>query len=203
MLVLEEKLAAKSVDFFKRDLSGKRLNDSILPHREHAVFTRRGAYIALGRVFEDDLFELLVHLEYLEDRGTAAHARGALLRRRRAVERLKGRELAPIRFGEISELLVEEYADAVLNREGLPCSGTELAHQPLADDRDKGRGDQIRVDAHINEARDSAGRGIGVNRREDEVAGQGRLGRKLSGLFITNLSHHDDVRVLAKYGAQS
>ena len=49
---------------------------------------------------------------------------------------------------------------------------------------------------------DRAGRVVRMQRREHEVAGQGRLDRDLGGLEVSDLTDHDDVRILPQEGAQ-
>src|SRR4029077_12285617 len=44
------KLAAERVYFFKRDNAGRRFNDSILLHREHALLAHYREYFVLGLV---------------------------------------------------------------------------------------------------------------------------------------------------------
>ena len=64
------------------------------------------------------------------------------------------------------------------------------------------RGDEERLDAHVEEARDRRRRVVGVQRREHEVAGERGLDRDLGGLEVANLADHDDVRVLPQERAQ-
>ena len=70
------------------------------------------------------------------------------------------RELEPHRVG----LLV-----------GLLALGAERADQPLRHDRLDRAGDQERLDAHVDQAGDRAGGVVGVQRAEDQVAGEGGL----------------------------
>ena len=61
----------------------------------------------------------------------------------------------------------------------------------------KRRDEQERLDPHIDEARDSAGGAVGVDGREHQVSGKRRVDGKRRCLAVADLSHHDDVRVLA------
>ena len=44
---------------------------------------------------------------------------------------------------------------------------------------------------------------VGVQRREDQVAGERRLDRHLGGLQVADLAHHDDVGILAHQRTQA
>ena len=78
----------------------------------------------------------------------------------------------------------------------------DAARQPLGHDDVARGGDQERLDAHVEQTADGAGGVVGVERGEDEVAGEGGLDRDLGRLVVADLAHHDDVRVLPQEGAQ-
>ena len=80
--------------------------------------------------------------------------------------------------------------------------GAVLAHEALGEDADERRGDQEVGNAEVEQARDRGGRVVGVQRREHQVAGEGRLHGVLGRLGVADLADHDDVRVLAQHGAQ-
>ena len=56
--------------------------------------------------------------------------------------------------------------------------------------------DQERLDSHVEQPGRRPGGVVGVERREDEMAGQGRLHRGLGGLEVADLADHDDVGVV-------
>src|SRR5512135_679149 len=62
---------------------------------------------------------------------------------------------------------------------------------------------QVGRHAQLEQPRDRARRVVGVQRREHQVARQGRLHRHLGGLQVADLAHHDDVRVLAHERTQA
>ncbi len=70
------------------------------------------------------------------------------------------------------------------------------AHQPLRQHRHQRRRDQVILHAHVGQPRNRAGRVVGVQRREYEVAGERRADRDVGRLAVANLAHHDDVRIL-------
>ncbi len=57
-------------------------------------------------------------------------------------------------------------------RIGLSTVHAELSDQALADDQMQRRCEQIIIDAHVQQARDRGRRGVGVQRREQQMAGQ-------------------------------
>ena len=66
-----------------------------------------------------------------------------------------------------------------------------------------GAGNQERFDAHVQQTRQDAGGAVGVQRTEDQVAGQGGLDRQLGGFFVADLADHHDIGVLAQDTAQA
>src|SRR4029077_4373410 len=66
----------------------------------------------------------------------------------------------------------------------------------------EGRGDQERLDAHIDQAGDGAGRIGSVEGAEDQMAVNGGVDGNLRGLEVAHFTNHDDVGVLAQERAQ-
>ena len=85
---------------------------------------------------------------------------------------------------------------------GLLAFRAEDPDEPLGDDRDHRRGDEKRLDPHIDEARHGARRVVRVEGGEDKVAGERRLDRDLRRLPVADFADKDDVRVLADDGAK-
>ena len=65
-----------------------------------------------------------------------------------------------------------------------------------------GAGDKEGFDAHIDQTGIGAGGVVGVERGEDQVAGEGGVDGDLGGLLVADLADHDDVRVLAQESAE-
>ena len=86
---------------------------------------------------------------------------------------------------------------------GLFASGADPADQSLGDDALEGAGDQIGLDADVQEPLDGAGSIVGVDGRQDDVAGDGGPHGDLGGLAVADLTDGDDVGVLAQDGAQA
>ena len=74
--------------------------------------------------------------------------------------------------------------------------------QALGDDAVQRAGDEEGLDAHLDQAGDRAGRVVGVQRGEDEVAGERALDGDLRRLAVADLADHDDVGVGAHHRPQ-
>jgi hypothetical protein len=72
------------------------------------------------------------------------------------------------------------------------------AEQPLGRDHVQRRRHVERLQPHVDHARDGGRRVVGVQRREQEVAGERRLDGDPARLDVPDLTHHDDVGVLAQ-----
>jgi hypothetical protein len=68
--------------------------------------------------------------------------------------------------------------------------------EPLRHDQDHRRGDVEWRHPHVGEAHQRRGGIVGVQRRQQQVAGLRGLHRDLGGLEVADLADHDDVRVL-------
>src|ERR1700730_1268101 len=107
------------------------------------------------------------------------------------------------RGGGLVCLQVEEAPLVLARLERLLAVRAQHAHQALRQYADQARGQQERLDAHVAQTRDGAGGGVGVQRREHQVAGEARLYRDLRGLEVTDFADHDHIRILAQDGAQA
>src|SRR2546428_15193 len=90
----------------------------------------------------------------------------------------------------------------VLATRRLAALRAHLAHQALGEHPEQRGGEQVVLHPHLEETRHGARRVIGVQGREDEVAGERRLDRDLGRLGVADLAHHDDIGVLADDRAQ-
>ena len=85
---------------------------------------------------------------------------------------------------------------------GLAALGADLSHQPLGENHVQSRADEVRLDAHVHQA-GNGGRGIvGVQRAEDEMAGQRGLDCGPGGFVVADFADHDHVGILAKQRAE-
>ena len=77
-------------------------------------------------------------------------------------------------------------------------SGHSRADQALREQPDQRRGDQERLDPHVDQAGDRAGGVVGVERGEHQVAGERGAGWRSRRFRVADLADHDDVGVLAQ-----
>ena len=82
-------------------------------------------------------------------------------------------------------------------RLGLAVSA-KPATQSLSDDECHRAGDIKRRNAHIHQARQCLRRIVGVQRGEHQVAGLSRFDGDTTGFQISDLTDHDDVRILTQ-----
>ena len=78
-----------------------------------------------------------------------------------------------------------------------------MAHETLRNDHAQRGGQQERLDPHVAQPRYSANGVIGVDSRQDKVAGEAGLHGDLRSLRIAHLADHDDVRILPQDSAQT
>ncbi|MNX75262.1 hypothetical protein D3C86_1067280 [compost metagenome] len=79
----------------------------------------------------------------------------------------------------------------------------QRAHEALREHAQHHGGDEVRGHAQFHHPRDGAGRIVGVQRAEHEVAGERGLHRHLGGGEVADFADHDDVRVLPHQRAQA
>ena len=81
--------------------------------------------------------------------------------------------------------------------------GADPAHQPLGKNADQTARGKVWFDAKIEQSRYRAGRVVGVQRAENQVAGQGGLDGHGGGVEVADFADHDDVGVLPQDAAQA
>jgi hypothetical protein len=77
----------------------------------------------------------------------------------------------PISFG----LKLDVEQRGLWHLDGLLAVGADAAREALGEDQVDGGRHEERLDAHVEQAGDAAGRVVGVQRREHHVAGERRL----------------------------
>ena len=80
--------------------------------------------------------------------------------------------------------------------------GTDRPHQALGNDALDERGHEIAGNAGVDEPRDGRGGVVGMQSREDQVAGHGGPHGDFGGLQVPDFPDQDDVRILAQNGPQ-
>ena len=78
----------------------------------------------------------------------------------------------------------------------------QRAHQPLGHHGFDRAGHQERLDAHVDQPRVGAGRVVGVQRAEHQVAGERRLNGVLGRFQVANFADQHDVGVVPQDAPQ-
>ena len=179
----------------QRRLAREHLGQRRLAQEGHALFLGRALDLRPRLALQDHLADAVRHVQQLGDRRPAAVAGAvavdaalALVEREVAVAR---RDRGP--------------TPRSCSRVGLdrPLAGrADQAHQPLGQDAVQRRDEVVRLDVHVQEAADDVDHVVGVDRGEDQVAGQRRLDGDLRRLLVADLADHDLVRVVAQDRAQ-
>ena len=60
------------------------------------------------------------------------------------------------------------------------------------------RSEALRVDAHVDQSGNRAGCGIGVQRRQNEMPGEGSVNTNMRRLGISHFTDHDDIGILSQ-----
>ncbi len=79
----------------------------------------------------------------------------------------------------------------------------DRAHEPLRDERFHDRGEQERLDIHIEQTSDAADCVVRVQRAENKMASHGSANGDVRRLDVANFTDHDDVRVLPQNVTQT
>src|SRR5881275_3310713 len=160
--------------FLDRGLAPQHLDAAVIADRGRAE-ARMAVELLLGDAVVDHGAHGVIDHDELVDPGSApiaaaAVASGPVKRRRRLVRRQV--EEPPLVLARLKRLL---------------AIGVQHPHQPLGQHADQARGQEERLDAHVAQPRDGAGGGIGMQRREHQVAGEARLHRDPRGLEVADL----------------
>ena len=144
--------------------------------------------------FEDDPADGFGHRHDLVDADAALVAIVALLAADRAED---AQATANILFAEAFQ-----QQGVVGNIPQFLALFAEAAGQALGDDQVHRGGDGIRLDAHVDHARQGARRIVGVQGGEHQMPRLGGLDGRLGSLQIADFADHDHVRILAQEGFQ-
>src|SRR6266849_1716920 len=180
-------------DLLDRRLAGERLQHPVLLHRAHS--RGEGGPMDLAGLGPGDhqTSDLVRHGQDFDDGGLPAVAAMTML----AADR-------PIELGVLTDIDDELHAGDDFRDGGIGLAAmAELAHQALRHDAAEGRGDEVVLDLHVEQAGDRARSAVRVERRENEMAGECRLNGNLRGFEIAHLADHDDVRIVPKKRAQN
>ena len=174
---------------------GAAFRDRVRQHRGHAAGHRRGIDDMRIRLRPDQLANLVGHFEDLEHAVAAAIAgAAAALAAAGLVNRLAGRKAD---HGKARILVDVGCRQPVRHLAAI----AQHPHQPLRDHRAQRRLQEKAFDAEIDQPRHGGGRGLGVQRRQHEMAGQRRMDGDMRGLGVADFADHDHVGVLTNEGA--
>src|SRR2546430_5264730 len=110
------------------------------------------------------------------------------------VSMIEGLErLLAVRVGQLLVL-------RALGMVGLPAPLADALDESLREDPEQRVGEVEGIEPHVEETHDGLDRAVGVERREDEMAGERRLDARVRGLLVAHLAHHDDVWVRVQEG---
>ena len=90
----------------------------------------------------------------------------------------------------------------IRGRKSRPASRADPAHEPLGEHPLHGRGQQVRFNPHVHEARDGARGIVGVQGAQHQMAGERSLDGDLGRLEIADFTDHHDIRILSEKSAQ-
>src|SRR5580693_7475173 len=148
-----------SQDLLERGLAAQHAGAAVVADGRGAL-ARVAFDLVLGRPVMDHVAHPVVDYDQLIDAGAAAVAAARIAPR--TIEGGRG----------VVGVQVQELALALAGFERLLAVGTEHAHQALRQHPDQRGGQQERLDPHVAQAGDGARRGIGVERRHHQVAGE-------------------------------
>src|SRR6202011_1355939 len=80
---------------------------------------------------------------------------------------------------------------------------SDLANQPLGQDAVQRRYKVVSFHAHVEESSEHIQNVIGVDRGEDQVAGQRGVDGDLGGFLVADFAHHDFVGVMTQDGPKT
>jgi hypothetical protein len=86
---------------------------------------------------------------------------------------------------------------------GGEAMAADAADEALGDAADEGGADQERLDIHLEEAGDGADAVVGVEGREDEMAGLGGADGDFGGFDVADFADEDDIGVMAEDAAEA
>src|SRR5690242_10527578 len=162
-------LARDPQDFLEGRIAAQHAGAAVVADGGRAE-ARMALDLVLRLAVVDHVAHRIVDHDELVDAGAAAIAAGRVAAR--PVER----------GGGVAGTEVEQPPLALAGLEGLLGVGIQDPHQALRQHADQTRGQEEGLDAHVAQARDGAGGGVGMERREHQVAGEARLHRDLRGL---------------------
>src|SRR5690348_4850276 len=183
------------VNFPQGGNSGANLGEAAFAQRGHALFPRDALDLGRGPPIDDHFADAVGQVQQLANRGAAVESAAGTLETSGAFTKHHVYPLRGIESGFGQFLRAEPL--------GPFAVVADHANQSLRHDAIE-RGDEVvRFDAHVDEAADDVGHVVGVDRGEDQMAGESGLDGDLRGFLVANFADHDFVGIVAQDGAQA
>src|SRR5580698_4732354 len=182
------------VDLFQRRHAQPHFIQSGFAQEAHALFTRRAPDLRRRLSGQNHFANAVAQIEQLVYRGSPAESRARALDASRPFIQ---RNLAPLHRIEAAGF---EYIGRVVHFGAARVA--DQTHQPLRQNAVQRGNEVVRLDAHVQEASNHIDHVVGVDRSEDQVAGQRRLNRDLRRLRIADFANHDLVGIVSQNGSQ-
>lgn len=157
--------------------------------------------LGFGSAGEDEFLDPFSHLEDLEESDTSLVTFVITFLTSSFVRSIKHEILL---IGYIfTDTGKDFFLDDIVRRVGYLTMLTEFAGKSLVDDKLETRDDEEWIDTKIDETLDGIDRGIGMDGGEYEMSRNRRLNGEVSRIGVTNLSDHDDIRILTQETPES
>jgi dTDP-glucose 4,6-dehydratase len=182
-------------DFLEGGEAEADLGPAVLAQGDHALVDAHGVDVVGGGALEDEFLDGFGDFQDLEDPETSLVA-GVV-----AVV-----AASPLVEGDLLHLVAgdAELLEFLVGGEvGSLAVGTDGPEESLANDGFEGGGEQEGLDAHVHEAGDGRGGGVGVQGAEHHVAGEGGLDGDLGGFHVADFTDEDHVGILAEDTAEA
>src|SRR6266404_6771143 len=180
--------------FLDRRVAGENAAQSVLAQRDHTELDRLLLENNRRRAFVDQFADWIGNFHQLVNSLAAFVASVVTRVATLAIEKLAISDVAFRNFELRKQRIVRLVGRAAIR--------TNAAKQTLPDDRFESRGNQKRLDAHVDQTSHGARRVICMERRENKMAGKRCLNRDLRRLQIARLPNHDAIGILSQERAQ-
>src|SRR5713101_1087400 len=183
------------VNLFHRSDTRANLGDTAFSQRDHSLFTGHALDFRRGPAIHDHFPDAVGQIQQLTNRGPPMKSRARTFQ---TPGTFANRDASP--HGGIQAGFLQLLRTIFL---WLLALRTNHAHQALRHDAIQGGDEIIRLNTHVDEASDDVGHVVGVDRGEDQVAGESGLNGDLRGFLVADFADHDLVRIVAQDGTQA
>src|ERR1700704_4943258 len=183
------------VDFFERCDALAHLGKGGVPQKRHSFFPRDALDLRSRPATDDHLADMIGQIQQFGNGAAATEARAGALQTADSFDKFDVAPNCRVKTGSaqyfrgISHFLLAmhaHHADQTLRENAIQC-----------------RNEVIGLHSHVDKTADDVGDVVGMHGRKNQVSGERGLNRNLGSFVVSNLAHHDLIRVVAKDGAQS